>query len=175
VERIGEQSRVQRGRVPGGQGRRQARLHASRLRRPGKEGKMSHGTTLHAASGGRGSPAPPRHLKSIHPAGTPRGMPAPAPHSGNVMAHYQVVVVGSGPGGYVAAIRAAQLGLKTAIVERDELGGTCLNWGCIPTKSWIITAHLYEQIKRAKEFGITVGQPPIDWPALVPAKKKTIK
>jgi len=70
------------------------------------------------------------------------------------MPHYQVVVIGTGPGGYVAAIRAAQLGLKTAVVEKDELGGTCLNWGCIPTKSWIVTAHLYEQIKRAKEFGI---------------------
>jgi dihydrolipoamide dehydrogenase len=65
--------------------------------------------------------------------------------------HYQVVVVGTGPGGYVAAIRAAQLGLKTAVVEKDELGGTCLNWGCIPTKAWIVTAHLYETIKRARK------------------------
>ena len=56
--------------------------------------------------------------------------------------HYNVVIVGTGPGGYVAAIRAAQLGLKTAVVEKDELGGTCLNWGCIPTKAWIVTAHL---------------------------------
>ena len=64
------------------------------------------------------------------------------------MSQYQVVVIGTGPGGYVAAIRAAQMGLKTAVVEKDELGGTCLNWGCIPTKSWIVTAHLYEQIKR---------------------------
>jgi len=91
------------------------------------------------------------------------------------MAHYQVTVVGSGPGGYVAAIRAAQLGLKTAVVEQGELGGTCLNWGCIPTKSWIVTAHLYEQIKRAKEFGIVVGEPQIDWPALVARKNKIVK
>ena len=69
---------------------------------------------------------------------------------------YQVVVVGTGPGGYVAAIRAAQLGLKTAVVEKGELGGTCLNWGCIPTKAWIVSAHLYEQIQRAKEFGIQI-------------------
>ena len=91
------------------------------------------------------------------------------------MSQYQVVVIGTGPGGYVAAIRAAQMGLKTAVVEKDELGGTCLNWGCIPTKSWIVTAHLYEQIKRAKEFGIIVGEPQIDWSALVARKNKIVK
>ncbi len=91
------------------------------------------------------------------------------------MAHYNVVVIGTGPGGYVAAIRAAQMGLKTAVVEKDELGGTCLNWGCIPTKSWVVTAHLYEQIKRAKEYGIIVGEPQIDWTALVARKNKIVK
>jgi dihydrolipoamide dehydrogenase len=91
------------------------------------------------------------------------------------MPHYNVVVIGTGPGGYVAAIRAAQLGLKTAVVEKDELGGTCLNWGCIPTKSWVVTAHLYEQIKRAKEYGIIVGEPQIDWTALVARKNKIVK
>jgi dihydrolipoamide dehydrogenase len=91
------------------------------------------------------------------------------------MPHYNTVVIGTGPGGYVAAIRAAQLGLKTAVVEKEELGGTCLNWGCIPTKSWIVTAHLYEQIKRAKDFGIIVGEPQIDWPALVARKNKIVK
>ena len=91
------------------------------------------------------------------------------------MSQYQVVVIGTGPGGYVAAIRAAQMGLKTAVVEKDELGGTCLNWGCIPTKSWIVTAHLYEQIKRAKEYGIIVGEPQIDWSALVARKNKIVK
>jgi dihydrolipoamide dehydrogenase len=89
--------------------------------------------------------------------------------------HYQVVVIGTGPGGYVAAIRAAQLGLKTAVVEKDELGGTCLNWGCIPTKAWIVTAHLFEQIRRAKEYGIDVGEPRIDWAALVQRKNKVVK
>ncbi len=91
------------------------------------------------------------------------------------MAHFQVVVIGAGPGGYVAAIRAAQMGLKTAIVEKDELGGTCLNWGCIPTKSWVVTAHLYEQIKRAKEYGIVVSEPQLDWTALVARKNKIVK
>ena len=91
------------------------------------------------------------------------------------MPHYNLVVIGTGPGGYVAAIRAAQLGLRTAVVEKDELGGTCLNWGCIPTKSWIMTAHLFEQIKRAKEYGIIVGEPQIDWTALVARKNKIVK
>ena len=89
--------------------------------------------------------------------------------------HFDVVIIGTGPGGYVSAIRAAQLGLKTAVVERDELGGTCLNWGCIPTKSWVVTAHLFEQIKRAKEYGIVVAEPRIDWTALVERKTKDVK
>ncbi|TMQ71477.1 MAG: dihydrolipoyl dehydrogenase [Candidatus Eisenbacteria bacterium] len=87
---------------------------------------------------------------------------------------FQVVVVGTGPGGYVAAIRAAQLGLRTAVVEKDQLGGTCLNWGCIPTKAWIVTAHLYEMIRRAREFGIEVGEPRIDWGLLVERKNKVV-
>ena len=89
--------------------------------------------------------------------------------------HFDVVVIGTGPGGYVAAIRAAQLGLKTAVVEKDELGGTCLNWGCIPTKAWIGTAHLYEQIRRAREFGIEVGEPRINWDWLLERKQKVVK
>ena len=60
---------------------------------------------------------------------------------------YDVIVLGSGPGGYVAAIRAAQLGLKTAIVERENLGGICLNWGCIPTKALLRTAEVFHQIQ----------------------------
>jgi dihydrolipoyl dehydrogenase len=89
--------------------------------------------------------------------------------------HFDVVVIGTGPGGYVAAIRAAQLGLRTAVVEKDELGGTCLNWGCIPTKAWIVSAHLFEQIKRAREFGIEVGEPRINWGWLVERKQKVVK
>lgn len=67
---------------------------------------------------------------------------------------YDVIVIGSGPGGYVAAIRASQLGLKTAIVERESLGGICLNWGCIPTKALLKSASVMEYIKHAKDFGI---------------------
>lgn len=88
---------------------------------------------------------------------------------------FDLVVIGSGPGGYVAAIRAAQLGLRTAIVEKDELGGTCLNWGCIPTKAWIVSAHLLEQIRRAKDFGIEVGEPRVRWDWMLERKKKVVK
>jgi dihydrolipoamide dehydrogenase len=88
--------------------------------------------------------------------------------------HYQFAVIGSGPGGYVSAIRAAQLGLRTVVIEKGELGGTCLNWGCIPTKAWITTAHLFEQIRRAKEFGIEVGEPRIQWEWLRERKRKIV-
>jgi dihydrolipoamide dehydrogenase len=88
---------------------------------------------------------------------------------------FDLVVIGSGPGGYVAAIRAAQLGLRTAIVEKDELGGTCLNWGCIPTKAWIVSAHLLEQIRRAKDFGIEVGEPRVRWDWMLERKNKVVK
>jgi dihydrolipoyl dehydrogenase len=88
---------------------------------------------------------------------------------------FQVVVIGTGPGGYVAAIRAAQLGLRSAVVEKEELGGTCLNWGCIPTKAWIVSAHLYQQIRRAREFGIEVAEPKVQWSWLLERKNKVVK
>src|SRR5262245_3219310 len=69
---------------------------------------------------------------------------------------HDVVVIGSGPGGYVAAIRCGQLGLKVACVERESLGGICLNWGCIPTKALLRSAEILELFHRAKEFGIVV-------------------
>ncbi len=76
---------------------------------------------------------------------------------------YDVVVLGSGPGGYVAAIRASQLGFKTAIIEKESLGGVCLNWGCIPTKALLKSAQVYEYIKHAKDFGIeATGQHQFD-------------
>lgn len=73
------------------------------------------------------------------------------------MSRYHVVVIGAGPGGYVAAIRAAQLGYSTAIVERERLGGVCLNWGCIPTKSLLESAHRLEDLRRASDFGLRVN------------------
>ncbi|MCR9142441.1 MAG: dihydrolipoyl dehydrogenase [bacterium] len=73
------------------------------------------------------------------------------------MSRYHVVVIGAGPGGYVAAIRAAQLGYSTAIVERERLGGICLNWGCIPTKSLLESAHRLEDIRQASDFGLRIS------------------
>ena len=80
---------------------------------------------------------------------------------------YDLIVLGSGPGGYVAAIRASQLGLKTAIVERESLGGICLNWGCIPTKALLKSAQVFEYISHAKDYGITVGEGKPDLKAIV--------
>jgi dihydrolipoamide dehydrogenase len=80
---------------------------------------------------------------------------------------YDVVVIGSGPGGYVAAIRCAQLGLRTACVERENLGGICLNWGCIPTKALLRSAEVLETFHRAKEFGIIAGDVRADFPAMI--------
>jgi dihydrolipoamide dehydrogenase len=80
---------------------------------------------------------------------------------------YDVVVIGSGPGGYVAAIRCAQLGLKTVCVERAELGGICLNWGCIPTKALLKSAEVLEYAQRAKEFGVLIEGARADFPAII--------
>lgn len=80
---------------------------------------------------------------------------------------YDVIVVGSGPGGYVAAIRASQLGLKTAIIEKAELGGICLNWGCIPTKALLKSASVFEYINHAADYGITIKGADADFPAIV--------
>lgn len=80
---------------------------------------------------------------------------------------YDVIVIGSGPGGYVAAIRASQLGLKTAVVERESLGGICLNWGCIPTKALLKSAEVFDYIKHADQYGIKVGSSAHDFGAVV--------
>lgn len=80
---------------------------------------------------------------------------------------YDLIVLGSGPGGYVAAIRASQLGLKVALVEKEALGGICLNWGCIPTKALIKSASVFEYINHASEYGITVGAPSVDFKSVV--------
>ena len=80
---------------------------------------------------------------------------------------FDVIVIGSGPGGYVTAIRAAQLGLKTAIVERDKLGGVCLNWGCIPTKALLRSAEIYRNFQHAKDFGLSAEAVSFNSEALV--------
>ena len=81
--------------------------------------------------------------------------------------NFDLIVIGSGPGGYVAAIRASQLGLKTAIVERSELGGICLNWGCIPTKALLKSANVFEYINHAADYGITVKGAEVDFKGVV--------
>src|SRR4051812_2308511 len=80
---------------------------------------------------------------------------------------FDLIVVGGGPGGYTAAIRASQLGMKTAIVEKDLLGGICLNWGCIPTKALLRTAEVYHLMHRAKEFGLKADNIAFDIEAVV--------
>ena len=81
--------------------------------------------------------------------------------------NYDIIVVGSGPGGYVAAIRASQLGLKTAVVERESLGGICLNWGCIPTKALLKSANVFEYLTHAADYGITVKDAEVDFGAMI--------
>ena len=80
---------------------------------------------------------------------------------------YDLIVLGSGPGGYVAAIRASQLGMKTAIVERESLGGICLNWGCIPTKALLKSAQVFNYLGHAADYGITVGSAKADFGGIV--------
>jgi dihydrolipoamide dehydrogenase len=81
--------------------------------------------------------------------------------------NYDLIIVGSGPGGYVAAIRASQLGLKVAVVEREALGGICLNWGCIPTKALLKSAQVFEYISHAADYGIKVKGAEADFTGMV--------
>lgn len=89
---------------------------------------------------------------------------------------YDVVIIGGGPAGYTAAIRAGQYGLKTALVEKDDkLGGTCLHWGCIPTKSLLFDAEIYDHLKHAKEYGIEIqGDVNLNWPVVLQRKNDII-
>lgn len=83
------------------------------------------------------------------------------------MAQYDVVILGTGPGGYVAAIRASQLGLKTAVIEKENLGGICLNWGCIPTKALLKSAQVFQYIQHAEDYGIKVENAHADFNAVI--------
>ncbi|HYG26725.1 MAG TPA: FAD-dependent oxidoreductase, partial [Caulobacteraceae bacterium] len=88
---------------------------------------------------------------------------------------FDVVIIGAGPGGYVAAIRASQLGLKTAIVERENLGGVCLNWGCIPTKALLKSGEVYEQLGHLKDYGLKVEGASFDFAGIVERSRKVAK
>ena len=90
-------------------------------------------------------------------------------------ASYDIIIIGSGPGGYVTAIRAAQLGFKTAIVERDYLGGICLNWGCIPTKALLRSAEILHYLQHAKDYGLSAGQVTYDPSAVVKRSRAVAK
>src|SRR5688572_919152 len=89
--------------------------------------------------------------------------------------NYDLIVIGSGPGGYVAAIRASQLGLKVAIVERENLGGICLNWGCIPTKALLRSAEVFHHMKHADAYGLTAGAPGFDLAKVVARSRGVAK
>ncbi|MEK6476269.1 dihydrolipoyl dehydrogenase [Catalinimonas sp. 4WD22] len=86
---------------------------------------------------------------------------------------YDLIVIGSGPGGYVAAIRASQLGMKVGVVEKAELGGICLNWGCIPTKALLKSAQVYDYIKHAKDYGIDIKDHSVDFATMVKRSRNT--
>src|SRR3569623_495402 len=85
---------------------------------------------------------------------------------------YDLIVLGSGPGGYVTAIRAAQLGLKTAIVERELLGGICLNWGCIPPKALLKSGEVYEQLGHLADYGLQVEKRGFDFSKVIERSRK---
>src|SRR6202042_2996892 len=87
---------------------------------------------------------------------------------------YDCVIIGSGPGGYVAAIRAAQLGMKTAVIESDRVGGRCLNYACIPAKAVLRVADVLSEIRDAGEFGIKVSDPEIDYAGITARREKVI-
>jgi dihydrolipoamide dehydrogenase len=91
------------------------------------------------------------------------------------MSNFDVVIIGSGPGGYVTAIRAAQLGLKTAIIERENLGGVCLNWGCIPTKALLKSSEVYVHMKHAKDYGVIADKFSFDLNAIVQRSRNVSK
>jgi dihydrolipoamide dehydrogenase len=88
---------------------------------------------------------------------------------------FDIIIIGSGPGGYVSAIRAAQLGFKTAIVERDYLGGICLNWGCIPTKALLRSAEIFHYLQHAKDYGLSASNVTFDPTAIVKRSRMVSK
>src|ERR1044071_4563262 len=88
---------------------------------------------------------------------------------------FDIIIIGSGPGGYVTAIRAAQLGFKTAIVEKSYLGGICLNWGCIPTKALLRSAEIYHYMQHAKDYGLAAEKISADLDAVVKRSRGVAK
>ena len=87
---------------------------------------------------------------------------------------FDVAIIGSGPGGYVAAIRAAQLGLSVAIIEKEDVGGVCLNWGCIPTKAFLRSAEIIELVKKSSDFGIDISEYKFNLQKIIEDPKKLL-
>ena len=83
------------------------------------------------------------------------------------MTKYDIIIIGSGPGGYVTSIRASQLGFKTALVEKESLGGVCLNWGCIPTKALLKSAQVFEYLNHADDYGLSIKGASSDFNAII--------
>src|ERR687898_1151823 len=104
-------------------------------------------------------------------------MPATAGPKGRDMAEqsFDLIVLGGGPGGYVAAIRAAQLGMKAAVVEREHLGGICLNWGCIPTKALLRTSEINHLLHSLDAYGFAADNPRYDFPKVVKRSRAVAK
>ncbi|MBA2557682.1 MAG: dihydrolipoyl dehydrogenase [Chloroflexi bacterium] len=88
---------------------------------------------------------------------------------------FDLVVLGAGTGGYSAAFRASQLGLRVALIDQHKIGGTCLHWGCIPTKAMLESADLYERVKRARDYGITTGQTSVDYPTIARRRDQVVE
>jgi len=122
----------------------------------------------------RPNPHSPRTKRSNKPVADTKAPAAPASNPQDTI--FDVAIIGGGPGGYTAAIRAGEYGLKTALIEKEtKLGGTCLHWGCIPTKSILHNAELWDEIKHAKDMGIdNLGTPTLNWPAVLQRKNDVI-
>src|SRR6266566_4884739 len=122
------------------------------------------------------APNPPMTCRT---SGNPRSGPTrPAPfarESGMADTSFDIIIIGSGPGGYVTAIRAAQLGFSTAIIERDYLGGICLNWGCIPTKALLRSAEIFHYLQHPKDYGLSAGNVSFDAKAIVQRSRNVSK
>jgi dihydrolipoamide dehydrogenase len=88
---------------------------------------------------------------------------------------FDILIIGSGPGGYICAIRAAQLGFKTAVVEKSYLGGVCLNWGCIPTKALLRSAEIFHYLQHAKDYGLSASNVSFDAKAVVERSRKVAR
>src|SRR4029077_2446724 len=138
---------------------------AHRVERPGGR----HLPRVRGVGGGAVLEADPRHGQAPGPATRQLVWSAAMADS------YDCIVIGSGPGGYVAAIRAAQLGMKTAVVEKDKVGGRCLNYACIPAKAVLRSADILQEVRDAGEFGITVGAPEVEFAAIGERRNKVVK